>query len=70
MYIDGHEHEHVIAYRECFIERWKGYEHRMTTYNNNGNIDKIPAGFQVADGCFKLILVTHNESTFYENDWR
>ncbi|KAF8220159.1 hypothetical protein L208DRAFT_1127784, partial [Tricholoma matsutake] len=70
MYIDGHEHEDVVAYRECFIKRWKGYEHRMTTYDNSGNIDKIPVGFQVADGHFKLILVTHDESTFYKNDWR
>ncbi|KAF8221454.1 hypothetical protein L208DRAFT_1090516, partial [Tricholoma matsutake] len=70
MYIDGHEHKDVVEYREHFIKRWKGYELRMTTCDNDGNIDKIPAGFHVSDGRFKLILVTHNESTFYENDRR
>ena len=42
----------------------------MTTYDNDGVIDKIPAGLQVMDRCFKLILVTYDESTFYENDQR
>ena len=26
MYLDGHEHEDVVAYRNAFVARWKGYE--------------------------------------------
>ena len=69
MYIDGHEHEDVVKYREEFLERWKEYEKRMVTYDNDGNIEHEPTGFAVPQrGRFRLILVTHDESTFYAND--
>jgi len=42
----------------------------MVTYNNDGNIATSPRGFPVENGCFWLILVTHDESTFYVNDRR
>ena len=31
MYIDGHEREDVVAYRNAFVARWKGYEKRFHT---------------------------------------
>ena len=71
MYIDGHEREDVVEYRKGFIERWKEYEKRFVIYDNNGNVLSTPTGFPVPQGVqFRLILVTHDESTFYENDRR
>jgi hypothetical protein len=71
MYIDGHEREDVVEYRRRFIERWKEYEKRFIIYGNDGNVLSTPTGFAVPQGVrFRLILVTHDESTFYENDRR
>jgi hypothetical protein len=71
MYIDGHEREDIVKYRGEFIEQWKEYEKRMVTYNNDGNIMTTPQGFMVLQGAqFILILVTHDESTFYQEDRR
>ena len=71
MYIDGHEREDVVEYRKGFVERWKEYEKRFVIYDNNGNVLSTPTGFPVPQGIqFCLILVTHDESTFYENDRR
>ncbi|KAI0244901.1 hypothetical protein BJV78DRAFT_1085196, partial [Lactifluus subvellereus] len=71
MYIDGHEREDVVAYRQGFVQRWKQYEKRMTTYDDNGTPTEPRGGFAVPQiGRFKLILVTHDESTFYANDQR
>jgi hypothetical protein len=69
MYIDGHEREDVVEYRKWFVECWKEYEKRFVIYNNDGNVVSAPTGFPVPQGVrFRLILVTHDESTFYEND--
>ena len=71
MYIDGHEREDVVEYRKGFVERWKEYEKRFIIYDNDGNVLSTPTGFPVPQGVrFRLILVTHDESTFYENDRR
>ena len=70
MYIDGHERADVVAYRKRFCERWKEYEKRMVTFDNEGN-ETHPKGFPVPQGPrFRLILVTHDESTFYASDRR
>jgi len=72
MYIDGHERDDVVEYRRAFIKRWKEeYEPRMVLYGDDGKVLKTPNGFPVPQGVrFRLILVTHDESTFYENDRR
>ena len=71
MYVDGHEREDVVQYQKEFIARWKDYEKQMVTYDKDGNIDFTPTGFPVPQGHrFRLILVTHDESTFYANDRR
>lgn len=71
MYIDGHEREDVVEYRKGFVKRWREYERHFIIYGNNGNIVSTPTGFPVPQGVrFRLILVTHNESMFYENDRR
>ena len=71
MYIDGHERDDVVAYRTEFIRRWKEYEKRFLIYDTDGNIVNKLVGFPVPQiGRFRLILVTHDESTFYANDRR
>jgi len=41
----------------------------MVVYDNNGNIPHTLVGFPLAHSQpFKLVLVRHNESTYYEYD--
>jgi hypothetical protein len=71
MYIDSHEQEDVVAYRTGFINRWKEYEKCFLICDNDGQVSDELIGFPVTQiGCFCLILVTHDESTFYVNDCR
>jgi hypothetical protein len=71
MYIDGHEQEDVVKYRKSFVEHWKEYKKHFVIYGNNGSVLSTPTRFPVSQGLrFQLILVTHNESTFYKNDNR
>ena len=71
MYIDGNEREDVVQYRKEFLARWQEYEKWMITYNNDGNLDSTPTGFPIPQGHrFQLVLVTHDESTFYANNCR
>ena len=72
MYIDGHEREDVVLYRDAFVQRFKQYEHRFHLWDDNGVELPPPRGFPVpkAAGCFRLILITHDESTFFQNDQR
>lgn len=72
MYIDGHERDDVVQYRNGFVQRFKEYERRFHLYDDNGHELPRPNGFPVpgAIGCFRLILVTHDESTFFQNDQR
>jgi hypothetical protein len=72
MYLDGHEREDVVTYRNGFVARWKGYEKRFHTWDDDG-IEHPPSKANwhpVKGGRFRLILVTHDESTFYQNDSR
>lgn len=74
MYIDGHEHDDIVAYRKAFVDRFiNQYAPRMRTWDNEG-IPKDPKGYalpvEFRGRPFRLILVTHNESTFYANDQR
>ncbi|KAF9016780.1 hypothetical protein BDZ89DRAFT_961647 [Hymenopellis radicata] len=73
MYVDGHERDDVVVYRTAFVKRWlQEYEPRMVVYDNNGKPIKTPQGFVLsgkrAGRPFRLILVTHDESTFFAND--
>jgi hypothetical protein len=72
MYIDGHEREDVVLYRNAFVQRFKQYERRFHLWDDDGNELPRPSGFPVpgAIGRFRLILVTHDESTFFQNDQR
>jgi hypothetical protein len=68
MYIDGHEQEDMVQYRKAFIKRWKGYDKQFHQWDDDSNLHPLPKGFPVPSGQFHLILVTHNESIFYQND--
>lgn len=72
MYIDGHEREDVVEYRSAFVERFQQNERRFHIWDDNGNELPRPSGFPVlgAVGRFRLILITHDESTFFQNDQR
>lgn len=52
------------------MKNGNGYEKRMRMFDNEGDMENFsPQGFPVPAGqVFKLILVTHNESIFFEND--
>ena len=39
-------------------------------WDNDSNPLPLPNGFPVPSGRFRFILVTHDESTFYQNDLR
>ena len=71
MYIDGHEREDVVEYRKKFVQRWKEYEKCFVIYDNDSKVVSLLQGFAVPGVRFRLILVTHDELTFYENDrWK
>jgi hypothetical protein len=72
MYLDGHERPDVVEYRKAFVERWMGHERRFHRWDDDGTELPRPNGFAVpgAIGRFRLILVTHDESTFFQNDER
>ena len=70
MYVDGHEREDVVAYRKAFLGRWHEYERWMVTYDWDGAVNMTPEGFYVHGGCFQLILIAHDESMFYSNEWQ
>jgi hypothetical protein len=70
MYLDGHEREDVVAYRNAFVARWKVYDKWFHTWDSEGVEHRPQNAFPVEGGRFRLILVTHDESVFYQNDFR
>jgi len=72
MYVDGHERKDVVEYRKGFVDRFKQYERRFHAWDDVGNELPRPSGFLVpgAVGRFRLVLITHDESTFYQNNQR
>ena len=71
LYINGHKREDIVAYRCEFVDRWKTYNMRSHRWNDDGLELPHPNGFPVPDGLpFRLVLITHDESTFYQNDQR
>lgn len=67
MYLDGHEHPDVVAYRDAFVKRWQEYEKCFHLWDIDGKELPKPNGFPVPGGKFRLILVTQ---TFYQNNLR
>jgi len=67
MYLDGHEREDIVEYRTWFLTEYQKLERRMTKYDKDGNLEKLP---ELQDGEQAIREVTHDESTFYANDRR
>ena len=63
MYFDGHERVDIVAYRNAFVDRWADYEMRFQIWDDDGN--PLPHSHPLP-----LILVTHDESVFFQNDER
>ena len=60
-YVDGHEREDVVAYRNnVFLPKMTAFEPELSEFNESGAISKPTNP--------KFILVTHDESTFSAND--
>jgi len=70
MYMDGHKCADVIEYRkEVFLPFWMSIEGLMMKWNNE-NKPIEATGIQKFPKQEQIMLVTHNESTFYANDCR
>ena len=66
-YVDGHEREDVVKYRQdVFLPAWYDHESRMRSWDNDGNEipPKLPPATRV------IIPWFHDESIFYAHDRR
>lgn len=64
-YVDGHEREDVITYREkVFLPKWKKLFDRMATWDKDHN-EYLPTGAGK-----RVIAWFHDESVFYAHDRR
>ncbi|KAG2071495.1 hypothetical protein BDR04DRAFT_1016009 [Suillus decipiens] len=62
-YIDGHEHEDVVNYRQnVFLKKWKEVERKMCSWGQDGE--------EISNTDQPLCVWFHDESTFYVNDRR
>lgn len=66
VYVDGHEREDVVAYRAEFLSRLQELKPRIVEWDEEGN----EKDFTVPEGQQKIVIVTHDESTFHANDSR
>lgn len=67
-YIDGHEREDVVAYRqEIFLPTLANHEDRIRTYDRDGNTIPYSGPRPMTR---RLVIWFHDESTFYANDRR
>ncbi|PWW78823.1 hypothetical protein C7212DRAFT_84671, partial [Tuber magnatum] len=72
-YIDGHDREDVVAYREKFVNALEGLWPFAVEFENDGSIREkaYPPGCEVGGLMRPIILITHDESTFSSNNsWR
>lgn len=66
VYIDGHEREDVVEYRQKdFLPTWASLKRRMVVFSEDGSWTK-PSSLK--EGEKPLVLVTHDENTFNAND--
>ena len=63
MYVDSHEQSDVVEYRQAFVEWFKIYKCQFHTWDISGN--ELP---HPSPGHSHLVLITHDKSTFYQND--
>jgi hypothetical protein len=66
-YTDGHNRTDVVEYRDnIFLPRMLSYERRMQEYSGDNMEVIIPP--ELSDGERRVVLITHDESTFYCNE--
>lgn len=75
VFFDGHEREDVVDYRNTdFIPKWLEFRDRMVRFNKDGLWSLPPGCVKGSDGNYyvngkrPVVLVTYDESIFYEND--
>ncbi|OAD74392.1 hypothetical protein PHYBLDRAFT_111766, partial [Phycomyces blakesleeanus NRRL 1555(-)] len=68
VYVDGHKREDVVKYREEWSQQMMTYKKRMEEYSGD-NMEVVEEP-KVLHGEKKLVLVTHDKSTFYAYDRR
>jgi len=70
MYLDGHKRVDVVEYWEAFVKHWMQHKQQFHRWDHDGTELPCPNGFPVAGaiGYFHLILITHDESTFFQNN--
>ncbi|KIO21763.1 hypothetical protein M407DRAFT_28688 [Tulasnella calospora MUT 4182] len=65
-YFDGHEWSDVVKYRQdVFLAKWLELEERMVVFGKDGEIVSQPD-----PTLYRIVPITHDESTFYANDQR
>ena len=68
VYIDGHEREDVVKYRQdVFLPILQGVRSRLAEWDDDGNVMTEKG---LAEGSRWVVIVTHDESTFHVNDGR
>lgn len=68
-YTDEHNRKDNVDYRDdIFLPRMKEYESKMSKWvlDGNGNPVKIPPNLKAGEK--EIVLITHDESTFYSNE--
>lgn len=68
VYMDGHEREDVVEYRKTFAADMMALKKRMETFDDNDYSVVVQPVLE--EGQKKLVMVTHDESTFYANDYK
>ena len=71
VFLDGHERDDVVQYRQKFLEEMKGLLPYFVEFAEDGSMqDKIyPAGCTVGGpGRRPIVMITHDESIFSAND--
>lgn len=70
MYVDGHERDDVVKYcQEVFLPVWAKMEKMMVLQDKDGDTIQLPVlpNFPID---LRIVLWTHDESTFYGHDQR
>lgn len=68
IYFDGHEREDVVAYRKLWSKRMMQYYDYSEKYDDvDPSVVTLP---DLSTGIKQHVFVTHDESTFYANDFQ
>ena len=66
MYVDGHEREDVVAYRQKWAAEMVEHKKCMETYVEDDEATVCQPDLLPRQN--KIVMVTHDESTFYSNE--